>query len=311
MGITLRGGAVPEHPHLSRPLVITQVRPNGPAQRYEILCCADGVIVLFWYRSGLIRVGDRLLKVDHHSLVNKTLGEAQQLLTNPTNFSLTTLTVEYDVSIMESVKYANGPLLVEIDRQMGENLGLVLTNCCELGPDEILSAGYFIDHILPASTGDRCGALNPGDQILSIDDVNLENWNGSCSDAERLLRRATKLQILPFHAVQRASSRSFNPGFLRIFSCISKLICFLGASVTGFSTLNSRRSKNRTRLNRQSTFHKSVDSDSGKKSLSAFRRFLTHILVNNTWSQLVLFFQEVTIAAATATWVCAIQRLWP
>lgn len=34
LGITLRGGAIPDHPHLSRPLVITQIRPGGPAYRY-------------------------------------------------------------------------------------------------------------------------------------------------------------------------------------------------------------------------------------------------------------------------------------
>ncbi|RZC38595.1 glutamate receptor-interacting protein 1 [Asbolus verrucosus] len=230
LGITLRGGSVPEHPHLSRPLVITQVRPNGPA-----------------HRSGLIRVGDRLLKVDHQPLINKTLLEAQQLLKDNSSvgFCLTTLTIEYDVSIMESVKYANGPLLVEIDRQIEEDFGLILNNCCELGPDEILAAGYFIDHIIPASTADRCGALNPGDQILAIDDLILENWNGSTNDAERLLRRATKLQILPYHTVQRASSRNYG-----------------GQFPASFSTLNSRRS-NRNRPKRQSTFHKSVDSDSG------------------------------------------------
>lgn len=33
LGITLRGGYAPDHPHLSRPLVITHVRPNGPAHR--------------------------------------------------------------------------------------------------------------------------------------------------------------------------------------------------------------------------------------------------------------------------------------
>lgn len=46
--------------------------------------------------------------------------EAQQLLRENTSKSnqlpLTSLTIEYDVSIMDSVKYANGPLLVEIDR---------------------------------------------------------------------------------------------------------------------------------------------------------------------------------------------------
>lgn len=33
LGITLRGGFVIDHPHLSRPLVITQVRPHGPSYR--------------------------------------------------------------------------------------------------------------------------------------------------------------------------------------------------------------------------------------------------------------------------------------
>ncbi|XP_044272032.1 glutamate receptor-interacting protein 2 isoform X2 [Tribolium madens] len=222
LGITLRGGSVPEHPHLSRPLVITHVRHNGPA-----------------HRSGLIRVGDRVLKVDHQPLVHKTLLEAQQILKDNSTYAFATLTIEYDVSIMESVKYAQGALLVEIDRQTEEDFGLVLTNCCELGPDEILAAGYFVDHVVPASTADRCGALNPGDQILAIDDLILENWNGSTNDAERLLRRATKLQILPYHTVQRAGSRNY----------------------ASFSTLNSRRSRNRVK--RQSIFHKSVDGDSG------------------------------------------------
>lgn len=73
-----------------------------------------------YFRTGQIRVGDRLLKVDSHSLTGKTLLEAQQLLREnvlkSNQLPLTTLTIEYDVSIMDSVKYANGPLLVEIDR---------------------------------------------------------------------------------------------------------------------------------------------------------------------------------------------------
>ncbi|CAH0555415.1 unnamed protein product [Brassicogethes aeneus] len=238
LGITLRGGAIPEHQSLSRPLVITQVRQNGPS-----------------HRSGLVRVGDRLLKVDHHSLVNKTLLEAQQILKENSQCShgitLTTLTIEYDVSIMESVKYANGPLLVEIDRQIEEDFGIIITNCLDLGPDDILAAGYYIENIVPASTADRCGALNVGDQILGIDELVLNEWSGTPADAERLLRRATKLQILPSHAIQRAASRNYGN-------------CQYGnsPSVTGFSTINSRRSRHRNRSNRQSTIHKSFDSDS-------------------------------------------------
>lgn len=82
---------------------------------------------------------------------------------------------------------------------------MILTNCCDLGPDEIIAAGYFVENIIPASTADRCGALGIGDQVLAIDDVVLEEWNGSVPDAERLLRTATKLQILPYHAVQKQS----------------------------------------------------------------------------------------------------------
>ncbi|XP_019871732.1 glutamate receptor-interacting protein 2 isoform X2 [Aethina tumida] len=242
LGITLRGGSIPEHPSLSRPLVITQIRPNGPA-----------------HRTGLVRVGDRLLKVDHHSLVNKTLLEAQQILkensshSSPHGITLTTLTIEYDVSVMESVKYANGPLLVEIDRQLEEDFGLVLTNCIDLGPDDILAAGYYIESMVPASTADRCGALNIGDQVLAIDDLVLDGWSGTPGDAERLLRRATKLQILPSHAIQRVPSRNYgNAQYAN------------SPSVAGFSTLNSRRSRNnRNRSNRQSTIHKSFDSDCG------------------------------------------------
>lgn len=62
-----------------------------------------------------------------------------------------------------------------------------------------------MENIIPATTADRCGALGIGDQVLAIDEILLEEWNGSVADAERLLRTATKLQILPYHAVQKQS----------------------------------------------------------------------------------------------------------
>lgn len=216
LGITLRGGFVIEHPHLSRPLVITQVRPNGPAYRYMLFYIVNlmSYQFLFHPRTGLIRIGDRLLKVDNHNLLNKTLLEAQKILRECSTQSnaLTTLTIEYDVSIMESVKYATGPLLVEIDRNANEDLGLILSNCCTLSNDDIMIAGVFIENIIPASMADRCGALNVGDQLLAIDDISLEEWNGNATDAERLLRNASKLQILPYQVVSRTPSRSFCQG---------------------------------------------------------------------------------------------------
>ncbi|KAL1514313.1 hypothetical protein ABEB36_003589 [Hypothenemus hampei] len=252
LGITLRGGYNPDHPHLSRPLVITHVRPNGPAQR-----------------SGLIRVGDRLLKVDRYSLINKSLMEAQQILrdtdrcNNPHGApTVSTLTIEYDVSIMESVKYANGPLLVEIDRQTEEDFGLILSTSNpmvdpKMSQNDIMTAGFYVERVIPASTADRCGALTIGDQILAIDNLPLETWSGTPADAEKLLRRATKLQVLPFTALQRAQSRSQYT--------MSGQFSGSSASMTGYSTINSRKSRSSrlNRTNRQSTINKSFDSDCG------------------------------------------------
>ncbi|XP_017779510.1 PREDICTED: glutamate receptor-interacting protein 1, partial [Nicrophorus vespilloides] len=242
LGITLRGGNVTDHPHLSRPLVITQVRPQGPA-----------------YRTGLIRVGDRLLKVDNHNLSSKTLLDAQKILKDSSHLVYSTLTLEYDVSIMESVKYATGPLLVEIDRNCNEDLGIVLTNCaCDFGTDDIIPAGVFVENIVPASTADRCGALNIGDQLLVIDDLLLDEWNGSIGEAEKMLKTATKIQILPIHAVHRTPSRNYQLGPYASSPTMS----------AGFSTINSKRSRIlRNRTNRQSSLSKSLD-DSGSYGYS-------------------------------------------
>uniref|UniRef100_A0A1Y1JYP3 PDZ domain-containing protein n=1 Tax=Photinus pyralis TaxID=7054 RepID=A0A1Y1JYP3_PHOPY len=234
LGITLRGGVTQDQPHLSRSLVITHVRPNGPA-----------------HRSGFIRVGDRLLKVDNHSLTNKTLLEAQQLLReNSAKLPLTTLTIEYDVSIMESVKYATGPLLVEIERH-DEELGLILTNYCNFETDEIMTAGIYIERVVPASTGDRCGALNVGDQLLAINDTSLEEWEGTIADAQKMLKSATKLQVLPANTI-RTTSRNYAAGPYPS-----------SPTMSGFSTINSRRSRNRNVYNRKSCIPKAFEYESG------------------------------------------------
>ncbi|KAK9889767.1 hypothetical protein WA026_007147 [Henosepilachna vigintioctopunctata] len=244
IGITLRGGAVLDHPNLSRPLIITHVRPNGPAAR-----------------TGLIRVGDRVLKVDNQSLTNKTLVEAQQLLRDSClskthrGITITTLTIEYEISNMETVKYATGPLLVEIDRVQEENFGVILNNYgSDFGLDDVMKAGFFVGHIIQGSTADRCGALNIGDQLLAIDDVILKDFDGSISDAEKMLRRARRLQILPFQAVQR-TSRNYAYGQFPH-----------SPSLSGYSTINSRCSRRRNLSNRHSVHHKSFEGDLGTNS---------------------------------------------
>lgn len=96
------------------------------------------------------------------SLVNKSLLEAQQILKCGHVSGLTNLTIEYDVSVMQSVEFSLGPLLIEIERPMNEKLGIILSNYSNLQAstmdtkNDICQSGIFIAGILPASIADRC-----------------------------------------------------------------------------------------------------------------------------------------------------------
>ncbi|XP_045487569.1 glutamate receptor-interacting protein 2 isoform X1 [Pieris rapae] len=205
LGVTIRGG-LPENAAPTadlvlnsrsldaQPLVITHVRPGGAA-----------------YSTSRIKPGDRLLKVDHISLTNKTLSEVHQILQNCPQ--VTSLTIEYDVSIMESVKLASGPLLIEIERPCNEDLGLFLSN--QRYSDDVYSSGsdtyqrvgtcnaIYIDSILPASISDRCGALHPGDQLLAFDDHVIDGNTYTAEEVMCYLENCepgfTRLHIAPRH----------------------------------------------------------------------------------------------------------------
>ncbi|XP_016976727.1 glutamate receptor-interacting protein 1 isoform X1 [Drosophila rhopaloa] len=221
LGLTLRGGA-------DYPLIVTHVRPHGPV-----------------YKTGRIKPGDRLLRVDNVSLIGKTLAEAQQIIKCGGHVSgYTNLTIEYDVSVVQSVEFSMGPLLIEIERPMNDKLGLVLCNYTPAVPmptsgsgsstpssgEKIEeSAGVFIASILPASIADRCGALSVGDQVLSIDDTMIEHTAFSPDEVMTILdtstgRGYTQMQIMPAHALARRGHTA------------------LGSPKYSFSTLESRKS---------------------------------------------------------------------
>ncbi|KAH8258922.1 hypothetical protein KR038_003860, partial [Drosophila bunnanda] len=257
LGLTLRGGA-------DYPLIVTHVRPHGPV-----------------YKTGRIKPGDRLLRVDNVSdtdtsisvsvsynsitlppqvsLIGKTLAEAQQIIKCGGHVSgYTNLTIEYDVSVVQSVEFSMGPLLIEIERPMNDKLGLVLCNYTPAvaasgsgsspppssGPEKIEeSAGVFIASILPASIADRCGALSVGDQVLSIDDTMIEHTAFSPDEVMTILdtgtgRGYTQMQIMPAHALARRGHTA------------------LGSPKYSFSTLESRKStagRQRQRFARKSS----------------------------------------------------------
>lgn len=93
------------------------------------------------------------------SLINKSLLEAQQILKCGNASGYTNLTIEYDVSVMQSVEFSMGPLLIEIERPMNDKLGLVLSNFSNFQNgeqfDDVTPAGVYVSSILAASIADR------------------------------------------------------------------------------------------------------------------------------------------------------------
>ncbi|XP_032989100.1 glutamate receptor-interacting protein 2 isoform X6 [Rhinolophus ferrumequinum] len=172
-GFVLRGGAH-EDGHKCRPLVLTYVRPGGPADR-----------------EGSLKVGDRLLRVDGTPLHGASHTAALATLRQCSQEAL--FQVEYDVAIPDTVANASGPLIVEITKTPGSALGISLTTGSHRNKPVIT-----IDRIKPASVVDRSGALHAGDHILSIDGTSTEHC--SLLEATKLLASVSEkvqLEILP------------------------------------------------------------------------------------------------------------------
>ncbi|XP_073507843.1 glutamate receptor-interacting protein 1 isoform X7 [Phyllobates terribilis] len=204
-GFVIRGGAH-EDRNKSRPVVITCVRPGGPADR-----------------EGTIKPGDRLLSVDGIRLHGTTHAEAMSILKQCGQEA--TLLVEYEVSVMDSVSTASGPLLVEVAKTPGSNLGVALTTSMYCNKQVIV-----IDKIKSASIADRCGALHIGDHILSVDGTSMEYC--TLAEATQLLASTceqVKLEILPYHQTRLALkgpdhalvSSSFSPTSMSAYSLSS------------------------------------------------------------------------------------------
>uniref|UniRef100_A0A8D3AB03 PDZ domain-containing protein n=1 Tax=Scophthalmus maximus TaxID=52904 RepID=A0A8D3AB03_SCOMX len=179
-GFVIRGGAH-EDRNKSRPIVITTIRQGGPADR-----------------EGTVKPGDRLLSIDGIRLHGSTLSEAMSILKQCGQEA--TLLLEYDVSVMDSVATASGPLLVEVAKVTGSSLGVALSTSMFCSKQVIV-----IDKVKPASIADRCGALHAGDHILSVDGKSMEFC--SLAEATQLLSascQTVRMEILPQHQARPA-----------------------------------------------------------------------------------------------------------
>ncbi|XP_045066527.1 glutamate receptor-interacting protein 1 isoform X5 [Coregonus clupeaformis] len=203
-GFVIRGGAH-EDRNKSRPVVITTIRPGGPADR-----------------EGTVKPGDRLLSIDGIRLHGTSHAEAMSILKQCGQEA--TLLIEYDVSIMDSIATALGPLLVEVAKSLGSSLGLALNTSMYFNKQVII-----IDKVKPASIADRCGALHAGDHILSVDGTSMEYC--TLAEATQLLASAcehVKMEILPNHQTrlalkgpEHALGSSFSPTSMSAYSLSS------------------------------------------------------------------------------------------
>ncbi|XP_034446870.1 glutamate receptor-interacting protein 2-like isoform X3 [Hippoglossus hippoglossus] len=172
-GFVMRGG-FHEDWRRSRPLVVTYVRPGGPADR-----------------EATLKAGDRVLSIDGMPLNREKHADALTMLMQSGQEAL--FLIEYDVSVMEAVQQASGPLLVEIVKGPSASLGISLTTTIYRSKQVII-----IDKIKAASVVERCGALHAGDILLSIDGTSTEHCH--LMEATQLLASTSdvvKLEILP------------------------------------------------------------------------------------------------------------------
>ncbi|KAM7404884.1 hypothetical protein PAMP_012193 [Pampus punctatissimus] len=169
-GIQLQGGVFATET-LSAPPVVRFIEPDSPAER-----------------CGLLQVGDRLLSINGIPTEDGTLEEAHQLLRDSALANKVTVEIEFDVA--ESVVPSSGTFHVKLPKRRGVELGITISASKKPGKPLIIS------DIKKGSIAHRTGTLEPGDRLLAIDCVRLENC--TMEDAMHVLQQAedmVKLRI--------------------------------------------------------------------------------------------------------------------
>ncbi|VDK22100.1 unnamed protein product [Taenia asiatica] len=176
-GITVRGG-LSQAGSEAFPLIICRIRPRS---------CAD--------LNGCLKQGDRILAIDGVQTCGLTCEESMKLLA--CYRSGISLFIEYDVAdIGANGRQGTGPFEIEIEKLPSERLG---ANVVTFGDPLQGTKRLLISHIRDGSIADRCGALQVGDLIESINglkasELTLQEATDLLSDSTS---RSIKLHILP------------------------------------------------------------------------------------------------------------------
>jgi glutamate receptor-interacting protein len=130
-GFTIRGG-VHDDKTKSRPLIVTNIRAGGSADR-----------------EGTLKIGDRIIAINGITVVNASLHEAYCIMKQCKGAAL--FLIEYDSAIVDSIKNSNGPLLIEIEKSPGSSIGIKLN--VAKGPNG--KNQILVESVKPASIADR------------------------------------------------------------------------------------------------------------------------------------------------------------
>ncbi|CAF1103509.1 unnamed protein product [Rotaria sordida] len=248
-GFILRGGDSDDKTK-TRPLIITKIRPQGPADR-----------------EGTLKIGDRVLAINGINVSGATLQDAHKLMRQCRGTTL--FLIEYDVAIVDSVKRAAGPLLIEIEKSFGSTIGISLTQKWTRNNHSVI----VIDNVKPASIADRCGALHCGDQINGIDEKSFMDI--SLIEANTILQSCTsdfcRIEVTPASALTSLNmiiDQTQNRGIIMNDNNYSTSYCSPmqmnnWIMRNNYQNLN-RKSLNKTRHNSMSV--KSLDNLSNKIS---------------------------------------------
>ncbi|KAI1707599.1 PDZ domain (Also known as DHR or GLGF) domain-containing protein [Ditylenchus destructor] len=282
-GVTLRGGAYGPDPTKSRPLTVTAIRMGSSA-----------------HREGRLRIGDRILAISGLDVSNRTLATAQNLLRGDIvqfpsqkgspRSKVTHLTVEYDVSVLATLRKARGPLLLEVEKVPGVDFGLVLAikkpkmntirhgsgQTGKVAPMQQKIRSIFVQGIVRASVADRCGAIHVGDELLAVDGISLE-LTGSLAEVYQLLRSQCpilRLELLPSNQVAPSSPlicegspvipRHHSPAFLSHNTGYRST----GQASASGSDQRDGRAVARKVIRPNTVLHKRVDSNTSTSSCS-------------------------------------------
>uniref|UniRef100_A0A2K6MAQ8 Glutamate receptor interacting protein 2 n=1 Tax=Rhinopithecus bieti TaxID=61621 RepID=A0A2K6MAQ8_RHIBE len=165
-GLQLQGGIFATET-LSSPPLVCFIEPDSPAER-----------------CGLLQIGDRVLSINGIATEDGTMEEANQLLRDAALAHKVVLEVEFDVA--ESVIPSSGTFHVKLPKKRGVELGIVISSASRKRGEPLI-----ISDIKKGSVAHRTGTLEPGDKLLAIDNIRLDNC--PMEDAVQILRQCEDL----------------------------------------------------------------------------------------------------------------------